>query len=665
MNQQEQRIAELRKILNEQNYNYYVLNDPLISDYEFDRLLNELKELEARYPEYYDENSPTARVGSDLQHEFEQVEHTYPMLSLGNTYSQDELRDFGNRLQKELEGQSVRYDCELKFDGTAISLVYRDGRLVRAVTRGDGMRGDDVTANVRTVKSVPLVLLGNDYPAFFEMRGEIYMPHASFKRLNAEREEIGESLFANPRNAAAGTLKQQNPQVVAHRGLECFVYGLYGDRLPFESHYDALQKAREWGFRVSDAMKRVSSLDEVFRYIAYWDTHRAALPYDTDGVVVKIDDYRQQRQIGFTAKAPRWAVAYKFKAERALTRLESVDYQVGRTGAITPVANLEPVKLAGTVVRRASLHNAEQIALLDIRIGDMVYVEKGGEIIPKITGVDHSRRDLFVRPLEYITRCPACGTLLIREEGEAKHYCPNATHCPPQILGRIIHFISRKAMNIDGLGEETVELLYNNGIIKDIADLYTLKKEDLVPLERLGDRSAQRILDSIEESLKVPFPRVLFAIGIRYVGETTAKKIAAAVRDIERLRSATEEELLQIDEVGGKIAGSILKFFQDETNIQIIERLKNAGVSFEMQENVSQSERLSGKNIVISGVFTEHSREEYKMIVEQNGGKIVTSVSSKTTFVLAGENMGPSKREKAEKLGIPLVNEREFLAMLS
>ncbi len=665
MNQQEQRIRELREILNKQNYNYYVLNNPSISDYEFDQLLNELKELEARYPEYYDENSPTARVGSDIQQEFEQVEHTYPMLSLGNTYSQEELREFDSRLQKELAGESIQYDCELKFDGTAISLVYRDGRLIQAVTRGDGTRGDDVTMNVRTVKSVPLVLQGNDYPPFFEMRGEIYMPHVSFKRLNAEREEIGESPFANPRNAAAGTLKQQNPQIVAHRGLECFVYGLYCDDFPFDSHYEALQKAKEWGFRVSDAMKRVSSLNEVFEYIAYWNTHRATLPYDTDGVVIKLDNYRQQEQIGFTAKAPRWAVAYKFKAERAVTRLKSVDFQVGRTGAITPVANLEPVRLAGTIVKRASLHNAEQIALLDIRIGDMVYVEKGGEIIPKITGVDYNQRDLFVQPLEYITHCPACGTLLVKEEGEAKHYCPNATHCPPQILGRIIHFISRKAMNIDGLGEETVELLYNNGIIKDIADLYTLKKEDLIPLERLGDRSAQRILDSVSESLKVPFSRVLFAIGIRYVGETTAKKIAHAVQSIDSLRQATKEELLEIDEVGEKIANSILSFFHDEINLQIIERLRKAGVSLEAKKAIVKSEKLFGKTIVISGVFTQHSREEYKTIVEENGGRIATSISSKTTFVLAGENMGPSKKEKAIKLGVPLIDELQFLSMLS
>ena len=659
----EARIKKLRDILNEQSYKYYVLNAPDISDIEFDKLMNELKTLEETYPEFYDVNSPTVRVGSDITNTFEQVRHKYPMLSLANTYNENELYEFDKRIRKEIT-TPVQYVCELKFDGTAISLIYENGILKQAITRGDGTFGDEVTANVRTIKSVPLVLHGNNYPSHFEIRGEIYMPHKSFERLNAEKEDIGETPFANPRNAAAGTLKLQNSQLVAHRGLDCFLYTLYGENLPYISHYDTLQECKSWGFKVSEAMKRFSSIEEVIEYIHFWDKKRKTLPYDTDGMVIKVDSFAQQQLLGFTAKAPRWAVAYKFKAEQARTRLISIDYQVGRTGAITPVANLEPVKLAGTTVKRASLHNAEQIALLDIRIGDMVYVEKGGEIIPKIVGTDPSARDIFSIPVNYITCCPACGTQLVKVENEAKHYCPNQLHCPPQIVGRMIHFISRKAMNIDGLGEETIEMLYQNGLVHDIADIYSLKKEQLVILERLGEKSADNIINSIEKSKQVPFNRVLFALGIRFVGETTAKKIAKAVGNIDTLSSASKEQLLEIEEVGDKIADSILSYFSDETATNLIKRLKAAGLNFSEDKKELKSDILANKNIVISGVFNHHSREEYKEIIEEYGGKNVSSISSKTSFVLAGANMGPAKLQKAEKLGVPIIDEIQFLEMI-
>lgn len=664
MSQTGDRIRDLREQLNYHNHRYYVLNDPLIGDMEYDRLMAELKALEDEHPEFQDPNSPTRRVGSDITAEFAQVEHRYPMLSLSNTYSEDELLEFDNRVRKEI-GREPQYVCELKFDGTAIGLRYVKGDFVQAVTRGDGVRGDDVTANVRTVRSIPLRLTGEGYPEDFEIRGEIFMPFRSFERLNAEREDIGETPFANPRNAAAGTLKQQNSAVVAHRGLDCFVYAIFSPDPVASNHYDSMMKAREWGFKVSDAMQRCADMQAVLDYIRLWDRKRKTLPYATDGVVIKVNDYAYQNFLGFTAKAPKWAVAYKFKAETAATRLLSVDYQVGRTGAITPVANLEPVKLAGTVVKRASLHNAEQIALLDVRLGDTVYVEKGGEIIPKITGVDLDRREPDSRPLRFITRCPACHAELVKIEGEAKHYCPNQPHCPPQILGRIIHFISRRAMNIESLGEETVELLYENGLIHDITDLYELRQEQIEPLERMGEKSARNILSSIEASKAVPFSRVLFAIGIRFVGETTARKIARSVGSVDRLRAATREELLEIDEVGEKIADSILKYFADPENNRIVDALQKHGLQFEEKPSESATDRLRGLTFVISGVFTRFSRDQLKEAIELHGGKYASSISSKTDYVLAGENMGPAKLQKAEKLGVKIISEDDFLRMTS
>lgn len=658
----EQQINELRRTLNLYNYKYYVENNPIVSDFEFDTLLRQLQQLEQANPQFADPNSPTARVGSDLTSEFRSVEHAFPMLSLSNTYSLEELGEWIDRNEKEI-GQT-EYVCELKFDGTAISLTYEQGRLLRAVTRGDGSRGDDVTANVRTIRTVPLVLNGNDYPDFFEIRGEIFMPYSSFERLNAERAEAGEQLFANPRNAAAGTLKQQQSQVVARRGLDCTLYQLAGKALPCDTHSGNLDAARRWGFKVSEHTAICTSREEIFNYINHWDVARKNLPFPTDGIVIKVNRDADRRTLGYTSKAPKWAVAYKFKAEQATTRLLSIDYQVGRTGAITPVANLEPVQLAGTTVKRATLHNADQIALLDIRIGDMVYVEKGGEIIPKITGIDLSARNTDSQPLEYITTCPECGATLVRYEGEAKHYCPNQNGCRPQILGRIVHFIRRKAMNIESLGEETVELLFENDLLNNIADLYDIKAEQIATLPRLGEKSADNIIQSINNSREVPFHRVLFALGIRFVGETTAKYLAEHFRSLDAIESASREELTEAEEVGEKIADAIIEYFADERNQQIIERLRNAGLQLTAKEREQASDALAGLTFVISGSFANHSRDELKALIEANGGKNLAAVSANTSYLLAGDKIGPAKLQKANKLGIKIISEDEFIAMI-
>ena len=657
-----QRIQELRRTLERHNYKYYVENAPEISDFEFDLLMHELQQLEAAHPEYADPNSPTQRVGSDLTSEFRTVEHRFPMLSLGNTYSLDELHEFIDRIEREVG--TTEYVCELKFDGTAISLTYEHGALLRAVTRGDGRQGDDVTANIRTIRSVPLRLQGEDWPDYFEIRGEVLMPYASFDKINREREEQGEQLFANPRNAAAGTLKQQASSVVARRGLDCYLYQLAGNNLPFESHEAALAAAKRWGFKVSDTSRLCRSVEEIDAFIAHWDEARRTLPFATDGIVIKVNDFARRRQLGFTAKAPKWAVAYKFKAEQALTRLESIAYQVGRTGAVTPVANLAPVQLAGTTVKRATLHNAEQIALLDIRVGDMVYVEKGGEIIPKITEVDLSQRPAESEPLQYITVCPECGTPLVRYEGEAKHYCPNQGGCRPQIIGRIIHFVSRKAMDIEGLGEETIELLHTNGLVHDIADLYALNASQLAPLPRLGEKSAENIIRSIRHSKQVPFHRVLFGLGIRFVGETTARYLADHFRTLDRLIVASREELIEAEEVGAKIAEAIVEYFADTENRRIIEQLRSAGLCFEAEERRRSSNTLEGLSFVVSGKFSI-ARDELKTLIEQHGGKNLAAVSGSVDYLVAGEKMGPEKRKKAEKLGVRIISEEEFMALLS
>ena len=657
-----QRMRELEQYLEQCNYQYYVENNPTISDFEFDALLRELQDLEAKYPDEADPNSPTRRVGSDLTLEFESVEHRYAMQSLANTYSSEELGEWIDRITREVS--DVEFVCELKFDGTAISLCYENGVLQRAVTRGDGKRGDDVTNNVRTIGSVPMKLRGEGYPAVFEIRGEIYMPYASFDRLNHEREAAGEAPMANPRNAAAGTLKQQSSQVVARRGLDCTLYHIAGDNLPFATHIENLEAARTWGFKVSEHMKVCRSRQEIEAFIAYWDTERKNLPFATDGIVIKVNSYAQQRTLGSTAKAPRWAVAYKFQAERALTRLVSVDFQVGRTGAITPVANLEPVQLAGTVVKRASIHNADQIAALDIRLGDMVYVEKGGEIIPKITEVELSERPADSKPFEYITHCPECGSELVRYEGEAKHFCPNSSECKPQIIGRIVHFVSRKAMDIEGLGGETIELLWENGMLKDIADIYDLNPQQLAALPRLGDKSAANILDGVRASKSVPFERVLFALGIRFVGETTAKYIATHFRTLDAIAAASVEELSEAEEVGAKIAVAITEYFADEHNRSIVERLKSAGLKFKIEEKQRSSNALEGKSVVISGKFVGRSRDDMKALVEEHGGRNLAAVSANVDFIVAGENMGPAKRQKAEKLGVTILNEEEFMALI-
>ena len=661
-----EKIDQLRADLHRHNYNYYVLNAPEISDKEFDDRMRELQELEKEHPEYQDDNSPTMRVGSDLNKNFTQVAHKYPMLSLGNTYSESEVTDFYDRVKKALN-EDFEICCELKYDGTSISLTYENGKLVRAVTRGDGEKGDDVTDNVKTIRTIPLVLHGS-YPESFEIRGEILMPWEVFEELNREKEAREEPLFANPRNAASGTLKLQNSAIVASRKLDAYLYYLLGEELPCDGHYENLQAAAGWGFKTSEHMKKAHSLEEVFEYIRYWDTERKNLPVATDGIVLKVNSMRQQKNLGFTAKSPRWAIAYKFQAERALTRLNKVTYQVGRTGAVTPVANLDPVQLSGTIVKRASLHNADIIEGLDLHIGDMVYVEKGGEIIPKITGVDKDARSMLIgEKVKFITHCPECGSKLIRYEGEAAHYCPNETSCPPQIKGKIEHFISRKAMNIDGLGPETVDMFYRLGLIKNTADLYQLTADDIKNLDRMGEKSAENIIKGIEASKEVPFERVLFALGIRFVGETVAKKIAKSFNDIDELENANLKKLINIDEIGEKIAQSILTYFANPLNRELIERLKSTGLQlYRREEDLSgYTDKLAGQSIVISGVFTHHSRDEYKELIEKNGGKNVCSISAKTSFILAGENMGPAKLEKAHKLGIKLMSEDEFLTLIS
>lgn len=658
-------INLLRKELHQHNYNYYVLNTPLISDKEFDDKLRELQELESKYPEFFDPLSPTQRVGSDLSTGFKQSSHQYPMLSLGNTYTFEEVSDFYQRVQKALQ-EPFELVCELKYDGTSISLIYENGKLLRAVTRGDGVKGDVVTANVKTIRTIPLQLQGTDYPDRFEIRGEILMPWSVFDQLNKEREEQEESLFANPRNAGSGTLKLQNSAEVASRKLDSYLYSVLGDDLPFETHYESLNRAHEWGFKISEAIRVCSTLDEVYDFIRYWDVERKVLPVATDGIVIKVNSFAQQELLGYTAKSPRWAIAYKYQAEKALTKLVSVSYQVGRTGAVTPVANLEPVLLSGTVVKRASLHNADIIETLDLHLGDRVYVEKGGEIIPKITAVETSLRNPDGEKVRFISNCPECGARLVRMEGEAAHYCPDELNCPPQIKGKIEHFVSRKAMNIDGLGSETIQLLYNQGLVKDVADLYTLKVADLSRLERLGVKSAQNICNSVEQSRTIPFEKVLFALGIRFVGETVAKKLAVAFKSIEQLQQASVTQLVEVEEIGERIAESVLQFFSDERNQQLINRLINFGLQFEMKEDVfgQKSNLLNGKTIVISGSFNYHSREEYKQLIEQHGGKNSSSVSSKTSFILAGEGMGPEKLKKAENLGIYLMNEDEFIQLI-
>ena len=664
----QERIIQLRSELHRHNHCYYVLNAPEISDYDFDMLMRELQELEAAHPEMYDSTSPTQRVGSDLTHEFAQVAHRYPMLSLGNTYSFEEVTDFYNRVKRALGSEPFELCCEIKYDGVSISLTYEEGRLVRAVTRGDGVQGDDVTTNVKTIQSIPLVLQGDDYPSDFEIRGEILMPWEQFDRLNREREAQEEALFANPRNAASGTLKLQNPSVVASRKLDAYLYYMLGDTLPDGGHYECLQHAARWGFKVSPAMRKCTTLDEVFEYINFWDTERKNLPVATDGIVIKVNSLAQQRSLGYTAKVPRWAIAYKFQAEKAMTRLNEITYQVGRTGTVTPVANFEPVQLSGTMVKRATLHNADFMDNLDLHIGDMVFVEKGGEIIPKITAVDVNARSFMMgEKVRFITRCPECGTPLMRAEGEAAIFCPNDATCPPQIKGRIEHFISRKAMNIDGLGAETVDLLYSVGLIRDVADLYQLRIPHISRLERMGYKSAENIVRSIERSREVPFERVLFAIGIRFVGETVAKKLARAFGSMERIENATFDELVAVDEIGEKIAQSILRFFANEQCRALVARLKEVGLQMEVviDESITRTDKLAGKSIVISGVFALHSRNEYKAMIEQHGGTNVSSISSKTSFILAGRDMGPAKLEKAQKLGVPIVSEEEFVAMIS
>ena len=661
----QERILELRRELHEHNRRYYVLNSPTISDYEFDMLLKELQQLEEVHPEMYDATSPTLRVGSDITKEFRQVQHKYPMLSLGNTYSKSEVADFYDRVKKSLN-EDFEICCELKFDGTSISLTYEDGKLVRAVTRGDGEKGDDVTANVKTIRTVPLVLSGGGWPREFEIRGEVLMPWSVFDALNEQRSRNGEPLFANPRNAASGTLKLQDSSVVAKRKLDAYLYFMLGDQLPAEGHYENLQAAAEWGFKISDTTRKCTTLDEVFAFIDHMDSERKNLPFATDGIVLKVNSLRQQKNLGYTAKSPRWAIAYKFQAERALTRLNEVTYQVGRTGVVTPVANLDPVQLSGTVVKRASLHNADIIGKLDLHIGDMVYVEKGGEIIPKITGVDVDARFMLGQKVSFIERCPECGTPLVRVEGEAAHYCPNDTACPPQIKGKIEHFVSRDAMNIDSIGPETVEMLFNYGLIKDIADIYSLSPEDLMFLPRMGAKSAENVVAAAQASRAVPFERVLFALGIRFVGATVAKRLARAFGNIDALMSASLEQLTAVEEIGERIAASVISFFAKEDNRTLVARLKEAGLKFELEEETLQArtEILKGQSIVISGVFVHHSRDEYKEMIESNGGKNVGSVSKSTSFILAGDNMGPSKLEKAQKLGVRLVSEDEFLSML-
>lgn len=666
MNDIEGKIKALRETIERHNYNYYVLSTPTVSDREFDEMLKTLQTLEGAYPEYADPHSPTQRVGSDLSKEFEQVVHKYPMLSLGNTYSEEEVRDFYERTERLLN-EPFDVVAELKYDGTSISLTYQGGHLVRAVTRGDGTRGDDVTTNVKTIRSVPLKLMGQNYPETFEIRGEILLPWAEFERINKEREEQEEPLFANPRNAASGTLKQQNPSIVASRRLDAYFYYLLGEDLLAGGHYENMQMAREWGFKIPDVIRKCHSLEDIFDYIAYWDVERKNLSVATDGIVLKVNSLRQQKNLGFTSKSPRWAIAYKFQAERAVTRLNSVSFQVGRTGAVTPVANLEPVQLAGTVVKRASLHNADIIDGLDLHLGDHVYVEKGGEIIPKIVGVDLEARSMLIGDkVRFVKTCPECGTTLMRPEGEAAYYCPNDSGCPPQIKGKIEHFVTRKAMNIN-IGPETVEDLYNAALINDPADLYTLTVADLLRLERWAEKSARNLMDSLKESRQVPFERVLYALGIRYVGETVSKRLAFAFNTMEQLRQADIEQLTGVDEIGERIAQSVVGYFADEKNRLLVERLAEYGLQMSLAEETlaNRSDKLSGLSIVISGTFSLHSRDEYKAMIEQHGGKNSGSVSGKTDYILAGDNMGPAKLEKAAKLGVKIINEQEFLKILN
>ncbi|MGM9699095.1 MAG: NAD-dependent DNA ligase LigA [Prevotella sp.] len=661
-----QRIEQLRQELHEHNHRYYVENQPTISDQEFDELMHELQRLEALHPEMYDANSPTQRVGSDLNSEFRQVAHRYPMLSLANTYNQQEVADWYDSVKRGLEGEDFEVCCEMKYDGLSISLTYENGRLVRGVTRGDGVNGDDVTANVRTIRSIPLVLSGDDYPQEFEIRGEILMPWKVFERLNAEREKAEEPLFANPRNAASGTLKSQNSALVASRQLDAYLYYMLGEHVPCDGHYENLEQARKWGFKISEGMRKVKNLDEIYDFINYWDTERKNLPVATDGIVLKVNSQRQQRSLGFTAKSPRWAIAYKFKAERERTRLLEVTFQVGRTGAITPVANMEPVQLAGTVVKRATLNNEDFIRSFDLHIGDYVFVEKGGEIIPKIVGVDTDSREPDAQPVEFAKTCPECGTPLVRYEGEAAHYCPNDAGCPPQIKGRIEHFISRKAMNIESLGPETVDDYYRRGLIRNVADLYDI---DVQQINGDGSRekSARKIVDGIAASKEVPFERVVFALGIRLVGETSAKLLARHFKNIDALQNATLDELTHIDGIGEVMAKSVITYFHTPENMTIVERLRGYGLKMSLSEEqlASHTDLLKGQTIVISGVFQKHSRDEYKAMIEQNGGKNTGSISAKTSFILAGDNMGPAKLQKAEKLGVRIVSEDEFLGMLN
>lgn len=658
------RIDELRSVLHQHNYNYYVKSEPVISDFEFDLLINELQTLESKFPQFDDENSPSRRVGSDLNREFESFDHTYPMLSLGNTYNREELTEFDLRVKKVV-GVDLRYFCELKYDGVAVALTYQNGRLYRALTRGDGTRGDDVTYNIRTIRSIPLQIQGENIPSEFEIRGEVIFPAKGFEKLNAEREKKGEPLFANPRNAASGTLKMQNSSMAAKRPLDCLFYYIPGEQQLFQTQHESLEAACSWGFKVPDYNLLVQSIDEVFDFIDHWESARDKLPFEIDGVVIKVDSIQLQKQLGFTAKTPRWAISYKFRAEQATSRLLSIDFQVGRTGAVTPVANLEPVRLAGTTVKRASLHNADQIDLLDIRLGDYVFVEKGGEIIPKIVGVEKNRRNPDSEPFHFISSCPECGTNLIRREDEAAHYCPNYTGCPPQIKGRIEHFISRKAMEINA-AEATIDLLFREGLVRDASDLYTLDFHRIKDLERFGEKSARNLIKSIESSGDVPFPRVLYALGIRYVGETVARKLAEAFLSMDRLMEADQESLEQVDEIGERIAQSLLSYFSVEPNQQFIGRLKAAGLQMEMESTTKTvSEILAGKSFVISGVFAQHSREELKTIIGQHGGKNSGSISVRTDYILAGENMGPSKYQKAQKLGITIITEEQFLAMIA
>lgn len=663
--EEKKRILQLRKDLHEHNYRYYVLNQPSITDQDFDFMMHELQTLEIRHPEMSDPNSPTQRVGSDLNKEFHQVAHKYPMLSLSNTYSEQDVRAWFDSVRKGLAGEDFEICCEMKYDGLSISLTYIDGQLTQAVTRGDGVQGDDVTMNVKTIRAIPLVLPGEGYPHEFEIRGEILMPWASFERLNKEREAAEEPLFANPRNAASGTLKSLDPHVVASRQLDAYLYYLLGNELPSDGHFENLETARTWGFKISEGMRKAKTIEEVIDFINFWDKERKNLPVATDGIVLKVNSLTQQRSLGYTAKSPRWAIAYKFKAERECTRLLEVTYQVGRTGAVTPVANMEPVQLAGTIVKRATLNNEDFIRSFDLHIGDYVYVEKGGEIIPKIVGVDINQRPIIAQPVQFVQRCPECGTRLVRYEGEAAWYCPNDTGCPPQIKGRIEHFIARKAMNIDSLGPETVDEYYRRGLIKNVADLYKIEVQQIN-----GDgsrtKSAQKIVNGIAKSKEVPFERVVFALGIRFIGETSAKLLARHFKTIDALMNAGLQELLEVEGIGEIMAKSIITYFHDEKNLEIISHLREVGLQMSLSDDemANVSDKLIGKSIVISGVFARHSRDEYKLMIEQNGGKNVGSISSKTSFILAGDNMGPSKLEKAKKLGIQLMNEDEFLKML-